>query len=119
MEVPFSSLNNTEFSRLLNGKSILPKKELKATPTIFEDLNIFSENENMVCKYYYNGQFKKLKNGNQNKNISLLHLNISFVPDHIDNLTNLLYDLDFKFKVIAITESRLTTKNTQKTLLKY
>ena len=59
MEVPFSSLNNTEFSRLLNGKSILPKKELKATPIIFEKLNNFTENENMACKYYSNEDFNK------------------------------------------------------------
>ena len=39
MKVAFYSLNNTEISRLLNGKNILPKKELKATPTIFEKLN--------------------------------------------------------------------------------
>ena len=61
MEVPFSSLSNTGFSMLLNGKSILPKKELKATPTIFEKLNIFTENKNIACKYYSNEQFKKLK----------------------------------------------------------
>ena len=61
MEVPFSSVNNIEFSRLLNWKIILPKKELKATPTIFEKLNIFTKNENMAQKYYSNEQFKKLK----------------------------------------------------------
>ena len=61
MEVPFSSVNNTEFSKLLNWKIILPKKELKATPTIFEKLNIFTKNENMAQKYYSNEQFKKLK----------------------------------------------------------
>ena len=61
MEVPFSSVNNTEFSRLLNWKIILPKKELKATPTIFEKLNIFTKNKNMAQKYYSNEQFKKLK----------------------------------------------------------
>ena len=61
MEVPFSSVNNTEFSRLLNWKIILPKKELKATPTIFEKLNIFTKNENMAQKYYSNEQLKKHK----------------------------------------------------------
>ena len=109
MEVPFSSLNNAEFSRLLNGKSIIPKKELKATPTIFEKLNLFTENENMACKHCSNEQIKKLKKDDQDITISLLHLNISSLPYHIDNLTYLLYDLDFKFKVTAITESRLTT----------
>ena len=97
--------------------SILPKKELKAPPTTFEKLNIFTENKNMTCKYYPNEQFKKLNKDNQYKH--LLYSNISYVPYHTDNLTNLLCDLDFKIKEIAITESRLTTKKTQKTLLKY
>ena len=44
------------------------------------------------------------------------HLNISYLPYHIDNLINLLNDLDFKFKVITITESRLTTKKRLKKL---
>ena len=47
-------------------------------------------------------------------NIPLLHLNISSLRYHIDNLKNLLYDLEFNFKVIAITESRLTTKKDPK-----
>ena len=119
MEVPFCSLNNTEFSRLLNGKSIIPKKELKATPTIFENLNIFTKNENMARKYYSKEQFKNFKKDNEDINISLLHLNISSLPYHRDNLANLLYYLDFKFKVIAVTETRFTTKKTPKTLLKY
>ena len=63
----------------------------------------------MACKHYSNEQFKKLRKDDQDITISLLHLNISSLPYHIDNLTNLLYDLDFKFKVTAITESRLTT----------
>ena len=40
------------------------------------------------------------------------NLNISCLPYRIDNFTNILYDLDFKFKVIAITEIRLTVKKT-------
>ena len=83
MEVPSSSLNNTEFSTLLNGKGIIPKKELNATPTTFEKLNIFTENENMACKYYSNEQFKELKKDNQDINISLLHLNIFSLPYHL------------------------------------
>ena len=79
MEVLFSSLNNTEFSKLLNGKGIIPRKELKATPIIFGKSNIFTENENMACKWYSDEQFEKLKKDKQDKNASPLHLNISFL----------------------------------------
>ena len=68
----------------------------------------------MACKYYANEQFKRLKKDNQDINISLLHWNISTLPYHKDNLTNLLDASDFKFKMIAITESRLTTRNRSK-----
>ena len=63
---------------------IIPKKKLKATPTILEKLNIFTENKIMACKYYSNEQFKKLKKDNQDINISLSHLNISSVAYDID-----------------------------------
>ena len=100
-------------------KSTLSKKELKATPTIFEKPNIFLENKKMECKSYSYEQFKKLKKDNHDKNLSLLELHISLILYHIDNLTNQLYDLDFKFKVTAITEIRFATKKTHKTLLKF
>ena len=99
-------------------EKILHPKGIKGNTIISEKLN-FTENENMACKYYSNEPFKKIKKDNQDKNISLIHLNIFSLPYHTDNLTNLLYDLDFKFKVIAITKSRLTTKKDQKKLLKY
>ena len=59
------------------------------------------------------------KKDNQDINTPLLHLNISPLHYHIDNLTNVLHDLGFKFKVIAITESRLTTKKDPKDLNQY
>ena len=49
--------------------SILTKKELKAGPTTFGKVNIFTENKSMTCKYYPNEQFKKLNKDNQYKNI--------------------------------------------------
>ena len=39
-----------------------------------------------------------------------MHLNISSLPYHTDELTNLLNELNANFKVIEITKSRLTTK---------
>ena len=91
-------------------KSIFPKKELKATLMIFEKLNICTEYENMACKYYSNEYLKKLKQCLNCLKMFKKHLNMFYLPYHIDNLINLLNDLDFKFKVITITESRLTTK---------
>ena len=38
----------------------------------------------------------------------------SFLPYHINFLTNLLHDFDLKFKVTDISESKLTTKKEPK-----
>ena len=41
----------------------------------------------------------------------LLHLNISSLLFQMDEVTNLLSALTSNFKIIGITETRLTTKN--------
>ena len=55
-------------------------------------------------------QFKELGCDKNSKQMSLMHLNISSLPYHIDELTNLLNKLNTNFKIIGITESRLTSK---------
>ena len=42
--------------------------------------------------------------------MSLFNLNISSLPFHIDEFTNLLSELNPNFRIIGITEIRLTTK---------
>ena len=42
--------------------------------------------------------------------MSLLHPNISSLPCYIDEFRNLLNELNSNFKIIGITETRLTTK---------
>ena len=42
--------------------------------------------------------------------MSLLQLNISSLPFRIDEFRNLLSELNSNFKIIRITETRLTTK---------
>ena len=52
---------------------ILPKKITKET--IFEKLNLFSDNENIKCKYYKTEHFKE--NGfDKHNQMNLLQLNI-------------------------------------------
>ena len=41
--------------------------------------------------------------------MTLLHLNISSLPYRNDEFTELLSDLEISFKIVGITESRLTT----------
>ena len=71
---------------------------------------MFSDNENIKCKFYTSEELKKNVFDKNNNQMTLLHLNISSLPYHIDELTELLSDLKINFKIIGITESRLTTK---------
>ena len=65
----------------------------------------------MSCKYYNNKQLKELiSDKNNSKGLSLLHLNISSLPFHIDEFINLLCELSYNFKIIGITETKLTNQ---------
>ena len=87
--------------------SVLPKEKEKLPTTFFEKLNVFTENEDIKCKYYAKDQFKGLGFDKNSKQMSLIHLNISSLSYHVDELTNLLNKLNTNFKVIGIIKSRL------------
>ena len=89
-------------------------KKTKLPKTISENLNVFTENEDIKCKYYTKDQFKELGFGKNSKQMSLINLSISSLPCHIDKLIDLLNELNTNFKVIRITQSRLTTKKINK-----
>ena len=107
-EIPFSNINDNEYAYLTNDFKVKPKKITKET--IFEKLNLFSDNENIKYKYYTTDQFKENGFDKYNNQRTLLHLNISSLPYHIAEFTELLSDVKINFKIIGITESRLTTK---------
>ena len=74
-EIPFYNINDTEYNPLTKDLKVKPKKITKET--IFEKLNLFSDNENIKCKYYTTEQFKETALINIT---TLLHLNISSLP---------------------------------------
>ena len=63
--------------------------------------------------YYDINDITKLRI-NEN-DLSIIHLNISFLPLHINNLKILLSFFKVKFDIISISEKRITRNNTQKT----
>ena len=105
-EIPFSNINDSKYIHLTKDLKVKPKKITKET--IFEKLNLFSDNENITCKYYK----LSMENGfdKHNNQMTLLHLNILSLPYYIDEFTELLSDLKINFKIIRIVERRLTTK---------
>ena len=74
-EIFFSNINDTEYTDLTNDLKVKPRKIIKET--IFENLNLFSDNESVKCKYYTNEPFKKNVFDKYNNQVTLLHLNIS------------------------------------------
>ena len=76
---------------------------------------IFEQSENpLSCDYYDISDFKKLKI-NKQQDLSILHLNISSISAHIDDLRTFLNLSHHKFDIISVSESRICVKHPQTT----
>ena len=134
-QIPFNSLNSTEFDTYLkfdvietqNGSDI----QLTPTPTqqiIIDKLNGLIQQQNfsvdkekdndysnqpdnefdqpLTCSYFSCEDFVNAKI-EASKNFSILHLNIHSIQRHVEELRVLLHALSYKFDIIAISESKL------------
>ena len=83
---------------------------------MFHEMNqIFDQSDNLIsCDYYDIPEFKKMKIREQ-QDLSILHLNISSISAHINDLRNFLNLVDQKIDIICISESRISIKNPQTT----
>ena len=88
-----------------------PNKKSEGFTHKFQQLNnLFDQSENTKsCGYYDLKDFKKIKIKQQR--FSLLHLIISSLSCHINDLVNFLALLNTKFDVICISAARLSHKN--------
>ena len=76
---------------------------------------IFDQSDNLIsCDYYDILEFRKIKIRDQ-QDLSILHLNISSISAHINNLRNFLNLVNQKIDIRCISESRISTKNPQTT----
>ena len=71
-EIPFSKKENAEFSHTSNERNTMQKNQINEPTTLFEKLYLFSDNEDMDCKYSTIGWFKENGLDENNKNMSLL-----------------------------------------------
>ena len=75
-----------------------------------KDLLLEQNNAKIHCRYFdlesFNKQFAK-----RNDNPSLIHLNIRSLPKHFDNFQDLLNSLKCRFKIIGLSETRLTSSS--------
>ena len=118
-KIPFSTLSNKDFKDFLYSTTtpqpsqILQKssKEIKKMMSRFKQVNqLFDRSENSIsCDYYDVDDFNKIV-VNQS-DLTVIHLNISYLALHIDKLKLFLSLIKTKFDIICISESRITKSN--------
>ena len=119
--IPYSNIPNNELELINQGinynfnnnlnLNLFPTDNLNSvTQTIQTSNNIDEADSSQNCKYYNINDFTKSKFSNNN--FSILHLNISSISRHIEELKTLLSLTKHKFDIIAISESRIKINNT-------
>ena len=118
-------LSKSDFKKLVDSDDTDTWSCLKCNSTIFpmngsicnpplEDYNEDENNHVQImqdffgtknCKYYDIANFNS--ENFSNKWVSFLHLNITSIRKHFDNLEAFLYSLNHKFKIIGLTETRI------------
>ena len=112
---PFSNLGNEAFIQTQEGKNNTLSEynffdNQNNIDNLFQQINHFEEenNDKLTSKYYDVNNLNNL-NINNKTNSAYFHINISSLPYHFDELLNLLASCKLKFKVIGISESRITS----------
>ena len=120
--IPYSNIPNNELELINQGinynfnnnlnLNLFPTDNLNSFYTNCPNFlsNIYEANSSQNCKYYDINDFTKTKFSNNN--FSILHLNISSISGHIEELKTLLSLTKHKFDIIAISESRIKINNT-------
>ena len=107
----FWNLTDIELEKLINRKTLIPKKLNENHESFFDQVHYLAENDDVIdCKYYDINRFKGLKLHEINEKFSLLHMNIWSLPYYFDNFQQLLLNLKIDFDIIDIAESRIKSK---------
>ena len=117
--IPFSGISNNEMYSSFRGMTstlntsqninTTQEKHFEKLNKLIENntINLNSEEEEYInCKYYNVEEFHQTKLKAENS-FSILHLNIHSIQLHIEELRTILLLLEFKFDIIAISESKL------------
>ena len=98
----FSVNQNHSFFQSVN-MSLLENKN----PQTDEDVYPASKTK---CKYFDCDEFNNTFSNSQNS-LSFLHLNIASLAKHFDNFLNFLNSLKCQFKIIGISETRISSQS--------
>ena len=117
---PFSSLNDCEFHKTIQGKKIksltVAKKRSRNENTLLNKVSdaINDENIDNSSSYFDGSDFNKNFPKNLFDGTNFFHTNISSLCRNFDDLHTLLSEINLKFDIIGITETRLKKKLNQK-----
>ena len=121
--LPLNNTTDNEFKLILQGikcpdvieidSLFLSSYEIEKTRQLneaIENFDNFEDDESgpcsNKCKYFSQDEFRDLKI-DENKNFSVLHLNIHSVEAHIDEFRTTLKMINFMFDIICISESKI------------
>ena len=113
---PFNSSFDDEDGFVPQTDSALKPFFLAANSSVSEnDENFHEELVNKIdCRYLDCNEFNKSFSNSQN--LSFLHLNIASLSKHLDNFTTLLNSLYHQFKIIGISETRISSQSIEHNL---
>ena len=109
---PFSDLNDNDLIATTLGKQIkftsISKKRISEKKTFLNSINTESENntDENISKYFEPNEITIPKN-DPKTTLNILHLNISSLPAHVNELQTLLSFCTVDFDIIGISESKL------------
>ena len=108
-EMPFCSLKNEHLQELMHGGIILSPNKKIITNAIRQNKII---DEELLRKFFTPNKFNHALKDLVNRKYALcMHLNISLLSYHQQELYNLLSNMKTKPKIIGISESRLQLSN--------
>ena len=132
--IPFSKLSNKElcisvidgidnFNEMLDIDFLLPSQNKQISELnefMQQKFHMMSSNIDndcdatppINCNYYDTDEFRKAK-FDSSKSFSIFHLNIHSIQKHIEELKTTLQMLNYKFDILAISESKLQKGKTQ------
>ena len=80
------------------------------------DINFLHDGQNHdTCHYYHENSFNHITHNHRDHSntdsFSILHVNLRSIPKNFDSFLNYLHTLTFSFTIIAVTETWLSTNN--------
>ena len=109
-ELPFNTTTNQEFAKIYSSKHIISFTQQKIQNFKENAIELLKEQSNNIinCSYCDITEINQINDVDKKKSFfSLLHMNMSSLLYHFEKLEELLNEINIKFSIIGISESKL------------